>query len=41
MIAVVIALAAIAAWGTLATVVVVARDGLRPIPTDWSRIPGL
>ena len=30
-----LALAALAVWASLATVVVVARDGYRPIPTRW------
>lgn len=39
MIALVIALAALGVWGSLATASVVARDGYRAIPADWSRIP--
>jgi len=37
MIALLIALAGLAAWSVLATATVVARDGYRPIPTDWTR----
>ena len=33
-----IALIAIAAWATVATVLEVRRDGYRPAPTDWSRV---
>ncbi|HWK20879.1 MAG TPA: hypothetical protein VNR37_08970 [Microbacteriaceae bacterium] len=40
MIALLIALAALGVWGSLATATVVARDGYRAVPTDWSRIPG-
>jgi len=36
-IAVLIALAGLGAWAVLATAVVVARDGYRQVPTDWSR----
>lgn len=37
MIALLIALAGLAAWASIATATVVARDGYRPIPTDWTR----
>jgi len=36
----VIALIALAAWATVATVVELRRDGYRRTPTDWSRIAG-
>lgn len=39
MIALLSALAGLALWASLATATVVARDGYRPIPTDWSRLP--
>lgn len=40
MIAVTIALVGLAAWAVLATATAVATDGYRPVPTDWSRVPG-
>jgi hypothetical protein len=33
-----LALAALAIWAAIATVMVVRRDGYRPTPTDWSRV---
>ena len=35
-----IALIAIAAWATVATILEVRRDGYRPTATDWSRVAG-
>lgn len=37
MIAVLIALGGLAIWAALATATVVAQDGYRQIPTDWTR----
>lgn len=36
----VIALIALAAWATVATLVELRRDGYHRTPTDWSRIAG-
>lgn len=36
----VIALLALAAWATVATVIELHRDGYRRTPTDWSRVAG-
>jgi hypothetical protein len=36
----VIALIALAAWATVATVIELRRDGYRSTPTDWNRIAG-
>ncbi|WP_181157604.1 hypothetical protein [Microbacterium sp. MYb62] len=36
----VIALIALAAWATVATIVELRRDGYRRTPTDWSRVAG-
>ncbi|MFJ6532911.1 hypothetical protein [Microbacterium sp. NPDC091662] len=36
----VIALLALAAWATVATVIELRRDGYRRTPTDWKRIDG-
>ncbi|WEK61183.1 MAG: hypothetical protein P0Y60_00035 [Candidatus Microbacterium colombiense] len=33
-----IALAVLAIWAVVATVVELRRDGYRPTPTDWSRV---
>lgn len=35
---IVIALAALAAWGLVATFVELPRDGHRALPTDWTRV---
>ncbi len=40
MIAVLVALAGLSAWAVLASFAVVARDGYRRVPVDWSR-PGV
>lgn len=37
MIALLLALGGIALWAVLATTTVVANDGYRQIPTDWTR----
>lgn len=37
MVALLIALGGIAVWAVLASASVVARDGYRPVPTDWTR----
>lgn len=39
MIGVLLAVAGLAAWSITATLVVVARDGYRAEPTDWTRLP--
>jgi len=36
----VIALLALAAWATIATLVELRRDGYRRVPTDWRRLAG-
>ncbi|MFC4138003.1 MULTISPECIES: hypothetical protein [unclassified Microbacterium] len=36
---IVILLSAVALWGLIATVVELRRDGYRPVPTDWNRVP--
>lgn len=36
----VIALIALAAWATVATVIELRRDGYRRTPTDWKRVAG-
>jgi hypothetical protein len=36
----IIALIALAAWATVATVVELRRDGYRRTPTDWNRVAG-
>jgi hypothetical protein len=35
-----IALAGLVLWATVATVIELRRDGYRHQPTDWSRVPG-
>ncbi|CAH0185852.1 hypothetical protein SRABI76_01648 [Microbacterium oxydans] len=35
-----IALAALVLWATIATVVELRRDGYRQQPTDWNRVGG-
>jgi len=35
------AIAALAIWGLIATVVELRRDGYRATPTDWSRVAGV
>lgn len=37
MIGFIVSIAALMAWSIAATVVVVARDGYRAVPVDWSR----
>lgn len=36
----VIALFALVAWATIATVIELRRDGYHPTPTDWNRVGG-